>query len=187
MSGRVLVVDADYDTLDALANAIRARGHHVALARDGALGALMKGSLHTDELMSEVVSKETGLRTARRLSHVFMADVPTYPHPLLITDAAINIEPSLADKVHIIQNAIELAIMMGVPEPKVAILSAVETVNEKIRSTLDAAALCKMADRGQIKGGLLDGPLEAIQGRSIEGTKQLVETANFWIFVRAQL
>jgi phosphate acetyltransferase len=88
-----------------------------------------------------------------------MADVPTYPHPLLITDAAINIAPSLEDKVHIIQNAIELAIMMGVPEPKVAILSAVETVNEKIRSTLDAAALCKMADRGQIKGGLLDGPL----------------------------
>ncbi|WP_374502908.1 bifunctional enoyl-CoA hydratase/phosphate acetyltransferase, partial [Zoogloea sp.] len=131
----------------------------VRLARNGEVEALMKGSLHTDELMSEVVSKETGLRTARRLSHVFMADVPTYPHPLLITDAAINIEPSLADKVHIIQNAIELAIMMGVPEPKVAILSAVETVNEKIRSTLDAAALCKMADRGQIKGGLLDGPL----------------------------
>ncbi|MBK7846219.1 MAG: bifunctional enoyl-CoA hydratase/phosphate acetyltransferase [Zoogloea sp.] len=131
----------------------------VRLARNGEVEALMKGSLHTDELMSEVVSKETGLRTARRLSHVFMADVPTYPHPLLITDAAINIEPTLADKVHIIQNAIELAIMMGVPEPKVAILSAVETVNEKIRSTLDAAALCKMADRGQIKGGLLDGPL----------------------------
>ena len=119
----------------------------------------MKGSLHTDELMSEVVARETGQRTARRLSHVFMADVPTYPHPLLITDAAINIEPTLEDKVHIIQNAIELAIMMGVPEPKVAILSAVETVNVKIRSTLDAAALCKMADRGQIKGGLLDGPL----------------------------
>jgi len=131
----------------------------VRLARNGEVEALMKGSLHTDELMSEVVAKETGLRTARRLSHVFMADVPTYPHPLLITDAAINIEPTLADKVHIIQNAIELAIMMGVPEPKVAILSAVETVNEKIRSTLDAAALCKMADRGQIKGGLLDGPL----------------------------
>ncbi|MBN9696904.1 MAG: bifunctional enoyl-CoA hydratase/phosphate acetyltransferase, partial [Zoogloea sp.] len=131
----------------------------VRLARCGEVEALMKGSLHTDELMSEVVAKETGLRTSRRLSHVFMADVPTYPHPLLITDAAINIEPSLADKVHIIQNAIELAIMMGVREPKVAILSAVETVNEKIRSTLDAAALCKMADRGQITGGLLDGPL----------------------------
>ncbi|WP_334169888.1 bifunctional enoyl-CoA hydratase/phosphate acetyltransferase [Zoogloea sp.] len=131
----------------------------VKLARSGEVEALMKGSLHTDELMSEVVARETGLRTARRLSHVFMADVPTYPHPLLITDAAINIEPTLEDKVHIIQNAIELAIMMGVPEPKVAILSAVETVNVKIRSTLDAAALCKMADRGQIKGGLLDGPL----------------------------
>ncbi|MDD2670427.1 bifunctional enoyl-CoA hydratase/phosphate acetyltransferase [Zoogloea sp.] len=131
----------------------------VRLARSGEVEALMKGSLHTDELMSEVVAKETGLRTARRISHVFMADVPTYPHPLLITDAAINIAPSLEDKVHIIQNAIELAIMMGVPEPKVAILSAVETVNVKIRSTLDAAALCKMADRGQIKGGILDGPL----------------------------
>jgi phosphate acetyltransferase len=131
----------------------------VRLARSGEVEALMKGSLHTDELMSEVVAKETGLRTARRISHVFMADVPTYPHPLLITDAAINIAPSLEDKVHIIQNAIELAIMMGVPEPKVAILSAVETVNVKIRSTLDAAALCKMADRGQIRGGILDGPL----------------------------
>jgi phosphate acetyltransferase len=140
----------------------------VKLARSGEVEALMKGSLHTDELMSEVVARETGLRTARRLSHVFMADVPTYPHPLLITDAAINIEPTLEDKVHIIQNAIELAIMMGVPEPKVAILSAVETVNVKIRSTLDAAALCKMADRGQIKGGLLDGPLafdNAVPGR----------------------
>ena len=131
----------------------------VRLARTGEVEALMKGSLHTDELMSEVVNKETGLRTARRISHVFMADVPTYPHPLLITDAAINIAPSLEDKMHIVQNAIELAIMMGVPEPKVAILSAVETVNVKIRSTLDAAALCKMADRGQIRGGLLDGPL----------------------------
>ncbi|MCE1185736.1 MAG: bifunctional enoyl-CoA hydratase/phosphate acetyltransferase [Rhodocyclales bacterium] len=131
----------------------------VRLARSGEVEALMKGSLHTDELMGEVVAKETGLRTARRISHVFMADVPTYPHPLLITDAAINIEPSLEDKVHIIQNAIELAIMMGVKEPKVAILSAVETVNVKIRSTIEAAALCKMADRGQIKGGILDGPL----------------------------
>jgi phosphate acetyltransferase len=131
----------------------------VRLARSGEVEALMKGSLHTDELMGAVVAKETGLRTARRISHVFMADVPTYPHPLLITDAAINIEPSLEDKMHIIQNAIELAIMMGVKEPKVAILSAVETVNVKIRSTIEAAALCKMADRGQIKGGLLDGPL----------------------------
>jgi len=131
----------------------------VALARDGAVEALMKGSLHTDELMSAVISKVGGLRTARRISHVFLADVPTYPHPLLITDAAINIEPSLEDKVDIIQNAIELAQMLGVPQPLVAILSAVETVTSKLRSTIDAACLCKMADRGQIRGGLLDGPL----------------------------
>ncbi|MCK9984609.1 MAG: phosphate acetyltransferase [Azoarcus sp.] len=131
----------------------------VTLAREGQVEALMKGSLHTDELMSAVISKAGGLRTSRRISHVFMADVPTYPHPLLITDAAINIEPTLEDKVDIIQNAIDLAHVMGLPEPKVAILSAVETVTSKIRSTIDAAALCKMADRGQIKGGLLDGPL----------------------------
>ena len=131
----------------------------VTLARNGDAEALMKGSLHTDELMGEVVSKTGGLRTGRRVSHVFVMDVPTYPRPLLITDAAINIAPTLEEKVHIIQNAIDLAHVMGRPEPKVAILSAVETVNPKIQSTLDAAALCKMADRGQIKGGLLDGPL----------------------------
>ncbi len=131
----------------------------VALCRDGGAEALMKGSLHTDELMSAVISKEGGLRTARRISHVFLADVPTYPHPLMITDAAINIEPSLETKVDIIQNAIDLAHVLGLAEPKVAILSAVETVTPKIRSTIEAAALCKMADRGQIKGGLLDGPL----------------------------
>ncbi|HNQ75606.1 MAG TPA: bifunctional enoyl-CoA hydratase/phosphate acetyltransferase [Pseudothauera hydrothermalis] len=131
----------------------------VALCRDGGAEALMKGSLHTDELMSAVVAKEGGLRTARRISHVFLADVPTYPHPLMITDAAINIEPTLEDKVDIIQNAIDLAHVLGLAEPKVAILSAVETVTPKIRSTIEAAALCKMADRGQIKGGVLDGPL----------------------------
>ena len=131
----------------------------VTLARNGDVEALMKGSLHTDELMGEVVARTGGLRTARRISHVFVMDVPTYPRPLLITDAAINIAPTLEDKVHIIQNAIDLAHVMGIAEPKVAILSAVETVNPKIQSTLDAAALCKMADRGQIKGGLLDGPL----------------------------
>lgn len=131
----------------------------VALCRSGETAALMKGSLHTDELMSEVVAKETGLRTSRRISHVFLADVPTYPRPLLITDAAVNIEPDLESKVHIIQNAIDLAHVLGIVEPKVAILAAVETVNPKMRSTIDAAALCKMADRGQIKGGLLDGPL----------------------------
>ncbi|MBU0752206.1 MAG: bifunctional enoyl-CoA hydratase/phosphate acetyltransferase [Gammaproteobacteria bacterium] len=131
----------------------------VALARDGAVEALMKGSLHTDELISEVVNKNTGLRTERRISHVFVMDVPTYPRPLLITDAAINVAPTLEDKVDIVQNAIELAQMLKVPEPKVAILAAVETVNPKMQATLDAAALCKMADRGQIRGGLLDGPL----------------------------
>ncbi|MDY0014369.1 MAG: bifunctional enoyl-CoA hydratase/phosphate acetyltransferase [Rhodocyclaceae bacterium] len=130
----------------------------VAMARKGEVEGLMKGSLHTDELMGAVVARE-GLRTARRISHVFLAEVPTYPRPLLITDAAINIEPNLEDKVDIIQNAIELAHMLGIPLPKVAILSALETVTSKIHSTIDAAALCKMADRGQIKGALLDGPL----------------------------
>ncbi|MBR4876616.1 MAG: bifunctional enoyl-CoA hydratase/phosphate acetyltransferase [Rhodocyclaceae bacterium] len=128
----------------------------VRLCAEGKAEALMKGSLHTDEMMGEVVRH---LRTERRVSHVFLADVPTYPRPLMITDAAVNIEPTLEEKVHIIQNAIELGHDLGIAEPKVAILSAVETVTSKIRSTLDAAALCKMADRGQIKGGLLDGPL----------------------------
>ena len=131
----------------------------VKLARDGQVEALMKGSLHTDELMSEVVAKETGLRTERRISHVFVMDVPTYPRPLLITDAAVNVAPTLEDKADIVQNAIDLALMLHIVEPKVAILAAVETVNPKMQSTLDAAALCKMADRGQIRGGLLDGPL----------------------------
>jgi len=131
----------------------------VALAREGEVAALMKGSLHTDELMSEVVDKATGLRTERRISHVFMMDVPTYPRPLLITDAAVNVQPTLEDKVDIVQNAIDLALMLHIAEPKVAILAAVETVNPKMQATLDAAALCKMADRGQIRGGVLDGPL----------------------------
>ncbi len=131
----------------------------VLLAREGRVEALMKGSLHTDELMSEVVDKAKGLRTARRITHVFVMDVPTYPRPLLITDAAVNVAPTLADKVDIVQNAIELCHMLKVAEPKVAILAAVETVNPKMQATLDAAALCKMADRGQITGGLLDGPL----------------------------
>jgi phosphotransacetylase len=119
----------------------------------------MKGSLHTDDLMSAVVSSATGLRTSRRISHVFVMDVPTYPRPVCITDAAVNIAPTLEDKIHIAQNVIDLAHALGVAEPKLAILSAVETVNPKIPSTLDAAALCKMADRGQITGALLDGPL----------------------------
>jgi len=131
----------------------------VALCRSGEAEALMKGSLHTDELMAAVVPSATGLRTERRISHVFAMDVPTYPRPLFITDAAININPTLEDKVDILKNAIQLAHALNIPQPKVAILSAVETVNPKIPATLDAAALCKMADRGQIEGGLLDGPL----------------------------
>jgi phosphate acetyltransferase len=143
----------------------------VSLVRTGDAEALMKGSLHTDELMGEVVSRANGLRTNRRISHVFLMDVPTYHRPLLITDAAINIAPTLEEKVDIIQNAIDLAHVIGIPEPKVAILSAVETVNPKIQSTLDAAALCKMADRGQIKGGILDGPLAFDNAVSIVAAK----------------
>ncbi len=143
----------------------------VSLVRNGDAEALMKGSLHTDELMGEVVSRANGLRTSRRISHVFLMDVPTYHRPLLITDAAINIAPTLEEKVDIIQNAIDLAHVIGIPEPKVAILSAVETVNPKIQSTLDAAALCKMADRGQIKGGILDGPLAFDNAVSIVAAK----------------
>ena len=143
----------------------------VTLIRNGDAEALMKGSLHTDELMAEVVARASGLRTARRISHVFLMDVPTYPRPILITDAAINIAPTLMDKVDIIQNAIDFAHVIGIPEPKVAILSAVETVNPAIQSTLDAAALCKMADRGQIKGGVLDGPLAFDNAVSIVAAK----------------
>ena len=131
----------------------------VAMARAGEVQALMKGSLHTDELMAAVVADGSGLRTDRRISHVFVMDVPTYPKPLLITDAAINIYPDLDTKRDIVQNAIDLAQVLGIVQPKVAILSAVETVNSKIKGSVDAAALCKMAERGQIKGGVLDGPL----------------------------
>jgi phosphate acetyltransferase len=131
----------------------------VAMCRAGNAQALMKGSLHTDELLKPAMARDTGLRTARRISHVFIMDTPAYARTLLITDAAINITPELEDKVHIVQNAIDLAHALGIAEPKVALLSAVEMVNPKIKSTLDAAALCKMADRGQITGGILDGPL----------------------------
>ena len=131
----------------------------VELIREGKAEILMKGSLHTDELMSAIVSREGGLRTARRISHVFIMDVPTYHKVLLVTDAAINIAPTLEDKVDICQNAIDLAISLGLEKPKVAILAAVETVTSKMPATIDAAALCKMAERGQITGALLDGPL----------------------------
>jgi phosphate acetyltransferase len=131
----------------------------VRLVREGDCTVLMKGSLHTDELMSEVVKPNTGLRTERRISHAYIMDVPTYHKTLIITDAAVNIYPGLDDKVDICRNAIELAHILGIETPKVAILSAVETVTSKIRSTLEAAALCKMAERGQITGAILDGPL----------------------------
>ncbi len=134
-------------------------GEAVRLCRMGRAEALMKGSLHTDEIMGAVVKSDTGLRTASRISHIFILDVPTYPRPLFLTDAAINIFPTLEDKVHILNNAIDLAHALDIPEPKVAILSAVETVNPKIPSTLEAAALCKMAERGQITGAVVDGPL----------------------------
>ncbi len=143
----------------------------VAMARAGEVEALMKGSLHTDELMGAVVPSATGLRTSRRISHAFLLDVPTYPDALAITDAAINIAPTLEDKVHIVQNAIDLAHALGVAEPKVAILSAMETVNPKIPSTIDAAALCKMADRGQITGAILDGPLAFDNAISAEAAR----------------
>jgi phosphate acetyltransferase len=131
----------------------------VALARACKVEALMKGSLHTDELMAAVVDKASGLRTARRISHVFLMSVPSYPRLLMITDAAVNVAPTLADKADIVRNAIDLARMLKIAEPKVAILAAVETVTPEMQATLDAAALCKMADRGQITGGIVDGPL----------------------------
>jgi phosphotransacetylase len=131
----------------------------VELVRQGKAELLMKGSLHTDELLAAVVARETGLRTGRRISHVFIMDVPTYHKVLIVTDAAINIAPTLEDKVDICQNAIDLLVSLGREKPRVAILAAVETVNSKMQATLDAAALCKMADRGQITGGILDGPL----------------------------
>jgi phosphate acetyltransferase len=142
----------------------------VALARDHKVEALMKGSLHTDEFMGAIVAEDR-LRTARRMSHVFVIDAPDYPRPLLVTDAAINIYPTLEEKRDIVQNAIDLAHALGIAEPRVAILSAVETVTEKIKSTLDAAALCKMADRSQITGGVLDGPLAFDNAVSLEAAR----------------
>jgi phosphate acetyltransferase len=147
------VVDAEHSH-DSAAKA-------VALVRTGRAEGLMKGSLHTDELMGAVVARETGIRTARRISHCFIMDIPGHPTALVVTDAAINIAPTLEDKIHIVQNAIDMTrILREGDEPvRVAILSAMETVNPKVPSTLEAAALCKMVDRGQIKGALIDGPL----------------------------
>src|SRR5690348_9402050 len=147
-----------YEIVDA-AHSDDSAAKGVALIREGRGELLMKGSLHTDELMRAVTASATGLRTARRISHVFVMDVPTYPETVFITDAAINIFPDLDAKRDIIQNAIDLWREVGLGTPRVAILSAVETVTSKIPSTIEAAALCKMADRGQITGGILDGPL----------------------------
>jgi phosphate acetyltransferase len=143
----------------------------VELIREGRAEILMKGSLHTDEVLGAVVNKSTGIRTERRITHVFLMNVPTYPKLLLVTDAAVNIAPDLDGKRDICQNAIELAHTLGVEQPKVAILSAVETIRPKIQSTLDAAALCKMADRGQITGGLLDGPLAMDNAINLEAAR----------------
>jgi len=151
----------------------------VELVRQGQAEALMKGSLHTDEILGEVVKRETGLRTARRISQCFVMDVPGHTEALIVTDAAVNISPTLEEKIDIVQNAIDLAHALGVTEVRVAILSAVETVNPKILSTIEAAALCKMADRGQIKGGTLDGPLAldnaiSAEAASIKGIRSPV-------------
>src|SRR5207253_10356202 len=131
----------------------------VEVVRQGKDDVMMKGSMHTDELIGAEVKRETGLRTSRRISHCFVMDVPSYAETLIVTDAAVNIAPTMEDKVHIIQNAIDLCHALRRPEVRVAILSAMETVNPKVQSTIEAAALCKMADRGQITGGILDGPL----------------------------
>jgi len=161
--GRLEIVDAPYSE----ASATRA----VELVREGRAQALMKGSLHTDELMAAVVKRDTGLRTSRRVSHCFVMDVPSYAETLIVTDAAVNIAPTMEDKVDIIQNAIDLAHALRFAEVRVAILSAMETVNPKVPSTVEAAALCKMADRGQITGAIVDGPLALDNAISLESVK----------------
>ena len=162
-NGRLEIVDAPYSE----ASAMRA----VELVREGRAQALMKGSLHTDELMAAVVKRDTGLRTSRRVSHCFVMDVPSYAETLIVTDAAVNIAPTMEDKVDIIQNAIDLAHALRFKEVRVAILSAMETVNPKVASTIEAAALCKMADRGQITGAIVDGPLALDNAISLESVK----------------
>lgn len=149
---------AGYEIVDA-AHSHAAAAQAVALARAGTVHALMKGSLHSDELMHEVAKPDSGLHTERRISHAFVLDVPSYAQPLIVTDGVVNIAPTLDEKRDIVQNAIDLAHTLRIAEPRVAILSAVETVNSKMLSTIDAAALCKMADRGQITGAQIDGPL----------------------------
>jgi phosphate acetyltransferase len=166
---------AGYELVDA-PHSHAAAAKAVELVRGGKAEALMKGALHTDELMAEVVKRDTGLRTARRISHCFVMDVPSYPTALIISDAAVNIAPTLKDKVDIVQNAIDLAHALRFPEVRVAILSAMETVNPDVPSTVEAAALCKMADRGQITGGILDGPLALDNAINLEaaGIKKIV-------------
>jgi phosphotransacetylase len=149
--GKAEIVDVPHSHASA-ANAVE-------LVREGRAEVLMKGSLHTDELMGAVVARETGLRTGRRISHAFIMDIPTYHKPLIVTDGAVSIAPGLEDKADICQNAIDLAVALGVRTPKVAILAAMETVTSKMPATIDAAALCKMAERGQITGAILDEPL----------------------------
>jgi len=161
---------SDLQVVDA-PNSRAAAAKAVELVRLGQAELVMKGSLHSDEVLGAIIAKETGLRTGRRLSHAFLMDVPTYHKVLLVTDAAINIAPTLEEKVDICQNAIDLARTFGVERPKVAILAAVETVNSKMPATLDAAALCKMADRGQITGGALDGPLAFDNAISVDAAK----------------
>jgi phosphate acetyltransferase len=154
-AGRDLAPYAVIDVPHSHAAAARA----IALVREGQAGALLKGALHTDELMAEVVARETGLRTERRISHCFLLDVPLYHKPLMITDAAINLTPDLDTKADIARNAIDLCSALGIARPKLAVLCAVETVTAKQPATVDAAALAKMAERGQIEGGIIDGPL----------------------------
>lgn len=161
---------SDYELID-VPHSVAAAQKSVELARDGKVGALMKGSLHTDEIMAAIVARNSGLRTGRRMSHVFVMDVPSYKWPLFITDMAINIAPTLMEKKDICQNVLDLANAFGIENPKLAILCATETVNFSMPATLDAAALCKMAQRKQITGGTLDGPLAFDNAISAEAAK----------------
>ncbi|MER2520187.1 MAG: bifunctional enoyl-CoA hydratase/phosphate acetyltransferase [Bdellovibrionales bacterium] len=161
---------SDYELID-VPHSVAAAQKSVELARDGKVGALMKGSLHTDEIMAAIVARNSGLRTGRRMSHVFVMDVPSYKWPLFITDMAINIAPTLMEKKDICQNALDLANAFGIENPKLAILAATETINYSMPATLDAAALCKMAQRKQITGGTLDGPLAFDNAISAEAAK----------------
>jgi phosphotransacetylase/acyl dehydratase len=164
--------DLDGVTVIDVPSPVQAADQAVTLVRRGEAALLMKGDMHTADLMHAVVAPATGLRTGKRISHVYLMDAPDYPRPLLITDAGINISPSLMDKAGIVQNAIELAHILGIPLPRVAILAAVEVVDDRMRSTVDAAALCKMADRGQITGALLDGPLAFDNAINLDAAKE---------------